>query len=107
MALRTERLRKMREKQGFSQRELARLCGLGEVMVHRYESGTTDPSTKYLTVIAEKLAVSTDYLVGLSDSPNGPVDNSELDADERAIVQAFRSDGWTGIVRLGAERIPQ
>jgi len=105
MGLIVDRLRTMREKRGYSQRELARLCGLGEVMVHRYESGTTDPSTKYLTIIAEKLDVSTDYLVGLSDSPNGSIDNHELNSDERTIIQTFRGEGWNGVVRLGAEHL--
>jgi len=105
MSLKIERLREARENSRFSQRELARLCGIGEVMIYRYETGISDPSTKNLTAIAEKLAVSTDYLVGLSDSPHGPVDSVELNSDERKIIEAFRRNSWTGVVQLGAENL--
>jgi len=105
MGLIVERLRSIREKRGFSQRELARLCGLGEVMVHRYESGTTDPSTRYLTIIAEKLGISTDYLVGLSDNPEINGVNRELDNDERMMLDVYRGEGWPGVIRFGVERM--
>jgi transcriptional regulator with XRE-family HTH domain len=107
MSLKTDRLREIRERRGISQRELARLCGFSEVMIYRYESGISDPSATNLTVIAEKLGVSTDYLLGLNDSPDGPIDNTELSEVERTIIESFRREGWTGIVRLGAEHLPR
>jgi len=103
-ALRTDRLRALRERKGWSQRELARLCGLREIQINRYESGVNDPSATFLKMIAEKLGVSMDYLVGLSDDPQGPI-SSELTEDERAIVTALRRDSWPGVIRIAADHI--
>ncbi len=105
MALIVERLRTARERQNWSQRELARRCGLGELQIHRYESGITDPSTDSLKKIAEKLNISSDYLIGLSDSPHGQLGQDIWDDNERTVLETFRREGWPGVIRLGAERI--
>lgn len=88
MALRTERLRKARERLGLTQRQLAELCGLGEQQIYRYETGRADPSSFYLTVVAEKLKVSVDYLVGLTDEPHAIVGEA-LRPDERKLLNAY------------------
>lgn len=105
IALRPDRLRKLREQQGLSQRGLARLCGLGEAQVNKYENGQFDPSSGYLKVIAEKLGVSTDYLLGVTDDPRGHFGDGTLNDDERDMLDTFRREGWTGVIRLGAERL--
>ena len=105
--LRGDRLRATREKAGMSQRELARVCGVGEVMIYRYESGITDPSTKYLTLIADKLSISTDYLVGLSDEPNGHLKDKQITDDERIMIDMYRREGWSGVARLSIEKMSE
>jgi len=87
-ALRTERLREWREKRGMSQRELARLCGIGDAQVSKYENGHTDPSATYLRIMAEVLQVSADYLLGLTDDPRGHLGDS-LSAEERQLLDAL------------------
>ncbi|HVO71044.1 MAG TPA: helix-turn-helix transcriptional regulator [Aggregatilineaceae bacterium] len=105
MSLLVDRLREARESKGFSQRELARLCGLGENQIHRYEAGKSDPSATHLKLIADKLEVSTDYLLGLSNEPRGQLVQSDLDNNELEVVEAYRREGWIGIIRLGTDRI--
>ncbi len=105
MALRTERLREIREKRGLSQRELARLCGFAEVMIYRYETATSDPSSAFLTLIAQKLDVSADYLLGLSDNPKGQLGDTTLTDDENTMLNTYRREGWSGVIHLGAERM--
>jgi transcriptional regulator with XRE-family HTH domain len=105
MALVIERLRTTREHLNWSQRELARRCGLGEVQIYRYESGITDPSTDSLKKIAEVLNISTDFLLGLSDYPHGQVGDGVLDDDERVILNAYHREGWSGLARLSVERL--
>jgi transcriptional regulator with XRE-family HTH domain len=107
MLLRTDRLRESREQRGWSQRELARLCDLGENQIHRYEAGKADPSATHLRLIADRLGVSTDYLLGLSDNPRGQLGDSELNEDERAVLEAFRRDQWSGVVKLGVDRLAE
>ena len=105
IALRTDRLKNLREQHGVSQRELARLCGLGETQINKYENGLSDPSATNLMLIAQQLEVSTDYLLGLTDDPHLLVREPKLDSDERAMLETFRHEGWTGVIRLGAERL--
>ena len=105
MAIRTDRLRDLREKHGWNKREMARLCGFGELQIHRYESGISDPSTDSLRVIAEKLGVSTDYLLGITDEPRGHVGDGQMSDEEGQILATFRREGWPGVIRLGGERL--
>ncbi len=105
MALRIDRLQALREQKGWSQRELARRCGLGESMIRKYESTQTDPTTSSLKQIAEVLGASSDYLIGITNDPRGHMGDGVLNPDENLVLNTFRQDGWTGIARLGVERI--
>lgn len=103
--LNTERLRSLREQRGWSQRELARRCGFGETQIGKYEAGTVDPSATNLGLLAEVFEVSTDYLLGRTDSPHTHIAENELDEDETVMVKLYRREGWPGVLRLGVERI--
>jgi len=59
----SERLRKLRIKSGYSQKEFAELVGLHQVQYGRYERGDSKPYSETLTKIADALEVSTDYLL--------------------------------------------
>ena len=104
-ALRIDRLQTLRETHGWLQRELSRLCGLGEAQVGKYESGLTDPTATSLKIIASVLDVSTDYLLGITDDPRRQIDPDRLSADEHQVLDTLRRESWPGIIRLGAERI--
>jgi transcriptional regulator with XRE-family HTH domain len=101
----SRRLRMMREKKGISQHELGRICKLGANQISRYESGATDPSIHTLRKIADYLEVSSDFLLGLSDDPHVQIREPGMNPDERAMLETFRLEGWSGVIRLGAERI--
>jgi transcriptional regulator with XRE-family HTH domain len=105
ISLRTDRLKALRKQRGWSQRELARFCGLGETIVNKYERAVVDPSASTLKIMAEKLDVSADYLLGLTDDPQGCSDIGELTDDERIMVHAFRRDSWPGVIRIAADHI--
>ncbi len=98
-------MRALREQQGWSQRELGRRCGISDTQVNKYENGLVDPSATYLKLIAEQLGVSTDYLLGVSDDPNGNYGDGQLSDDERMMLQLYRREGWPGVFRFGAERL--
>jgi transcriptional regulator with XRE-family HTH domain len=105
IALRTERLKALREQRGWSQRELARYCGVGETVINKYERAVSDPSATALRLIAEKLDVSADYLLGLTDDPHGCIDSGDLSDDERAVLYALRRDSWPGVLRVATDHI--
>jgi len=105
IALFPKRLRIVREALNVSQHELARLCGLSINQISRYELGLREPTSTSLIKIARALNVSMDYLVGLTDEPNGLLAAQELTIYERGVLEAFRNEGWSGIAKLGVEHL--
>ncbi len=103
---RIDRLRSLRERHGWSQRELGRRSGIGETSVAKYERGLSEPSVAALRQLAESLGVSTDYLLGATDDPSGHIGDGQMNDDERAMLDTYRREGWRGVIRLGAERMP-
>jgi transcriptional regulator with XRE-family HTH domain len=99
------RLREMREAKGLTQRELGRRCGFGVNQINRYENGTSDPTIQTLRIIAYELGVSADYLLGLTDDPQGTTIPDEIKPEEREILDVYRRDGWVGVIRLVAEKL--
>ena len=107
IALRTDRLRRLREEHGWSQRQFARRCKVSDAQVNKYERGEVDPSSTYLKRIAEQLGVSTDYLLGMTDDPRGYFGDNKLSEDEYRMLEAFRRAGWPAVILMGAERISE
>ncbi|MHB8627847.1 MAG: helix-turn-helix domain-containing protein [Aggregatilineales bacterium] len=105
IGLRLDRLRTIRAQRGLTQRELARRSDLSDSMIQKYESGINDPTSYTLKLIAEQLEVSVDYLLGMTDDPRIQVRDPSLDDNERAMLEVYRREGWTGVIRLGAERL--
>ena len=66
-----------------------------------------EPSATHLGMVAEALAVSTDYLLGRTDSPQVHISENELSEDETILIKQFRREGWPGVIRLGGERLSQ
>jgi len=64
-----DRLRAAREMRKLSQLELAERAQLQQAAVSHYESGARRPSLLNLRRLSEALEVTTDYLVGRSESP--------------------------------------
>lgn len=100
-----KRLRTLRKQMRISQHELSQLCGLSLNQISRYELGIREPTAASLVKMARALNVSMDYLAGLTDEQHGLVAAQELNAYERAVIDAFRNEGWSGIARLGVERL--
>lgn len=91
MPINGDRLRRMREKRGLSQRDLARLCHIGETQIYRYENGKGEPSADFLARIARQLEVSTDYLLNLSNDEVGYLRETPLTVEERRLLMAFNN----------------
>ena len=64
-----ERLKKVRESQGLSQRAIALATGITPAQISRYEAGLQSPTEDAIRKIAQFLGVSADYLLGLTDDP--------------------------------------
>lgn len=87
---RGERLRSVREQMGLSQDELAEGLGLGQAQINRYEQNKNDPSSETLVAMARYLDVTTDYLLGLVDSPSQHMRLTDLTDEEREIFDTLQ-----------------
>jgi transcriptional regulator with XRE-family HTH domain len=63
-----ERIRRMREWRGLTQRQLAAEIGISNRSLSQIETGrVTDPGATRVAAIARVLRISGDYLLGLTD----------------------------------------
>lgn len=58
------RIKELRKKSGYTQKELAHLLGIGQTTVANYEQGTRIPDTEKLNKIADLFDITLDYLLG-------------------------------------------
>ena len=105
-AFRAERLRQARERQGWSQAELARRIGAGVNQIPRYENGQAEPSPMQLKRLAHHLQVTSDYLLGLADLPTPVLLTPDLTQAERQLLDALRQGQFHRLVRLLDQLLP-
>ena len=63
-----ERLKELRVKFGFSQRDVARYLSMSPSIVSSYETGERTPSVEVLLDLADLYHCTTDYLLGKEQS---------------------------------------
>ena len=66
-----ERMKKLREEAGISQNKLAKLIGIQQSSLNRYESGFSNPTPETLLWFGDFFDVSMDYIFGRTDKPQG------------------------------------
>ena len=64
-----ERMKKLRQDAGYTQKDFAEKIGVHVQTLKRYETGDSIPKFKPAIAIATVLNVSCDYLCGLSNDP--------------------------------------
>lgn len=89
--MRSERFKSLRKLRGYTQTDLASLLGTSQSQIQRWENGTNVPSSQNLREIATVFKVTTDYLVGLVDSPTAELTEDDLSSDEQLLIYALRS----------------
>lgn len=62
-----ERLKELRKENNMLQKDLAKLLNVHNTTVSAWETGDNEPDLKTLAQIAKIFAVTTDYLLGLTD----------------------------------------
>ena len=63
-----EKIKKLREKNGFSQREVAKYLDVSPSIISGYETGERTPSVEMLLSLSNLYQCSTDYLLGREDT---------------------------------------
>lgn len=87
----TDNLKARRKQLGFTQEEVAKAIGVDKGTYFRYEKGEIDTTSEILALIAKKLESSSDYLLGLTDSPDNYLTEQGVSADERILLAKVRS----------------
>jgi transcriptional regulator with XRE-family HTH domain len=71
MSVLSQRIREARMAMNphVTQRDVAKRCGLSPSAVNLWESGKTEPSATNLVILAKWFRVSTDWLLGMYETP--------------------------------------
>ena len=80
-----ERLVELRTEKGLSQKEAAADLGVSQALLSHYEKGIREYSLSFLCKVAEYYNVTTDYILGITDSRSG-LDSTELEDREEDSV---------------------
>lgn len=78
----SERLVELRKSKGMTQKELSEVMNMSRDTLAHYEIGRREPDFQTLTKFAKYFNCTTDYLLGLSDTPRNeilPVEDNEDD----------------------------
>lgn len=83
----SEKIKDLREKNGFTQTALAKKLGLSRSAINAWEMGISIPSTQYVVELAMLFKVSADYLLGISKEET--LDITDLTANEKNILYSL------------------
>ncbi len=67
-----QKIKKAREKTGFSQREVAKEINLPQSTIAKYETGKLEPNLESLGQLADFYEVSVDWLLGTKGGKESP-----------------------------------
>lgn len=63
------RLKEIRKESGYSQKEVGQVLGIAQDAYAKYENGVVELPIKRMITLCRLFGVSSDYMLGLSDSP--------------------------------------
>ncbi|WP_283578632.1 helix-turn-helix domain-containing protein [Limosilactobacillus ingluviei] len=85
-----QKIRDLRKQKRLSQTELGKYIGVSQTTVTAWENGRAEPSSGYLSKLADYFNVTTDYLLGRPEKHED--DQEELDL-EQALDNAHSFSG--------------
>jgi transcriptional regulator with XRE-family HTH domain len=91
------RLKKEREKKGWSQMYVAERLGITNSVLSNYERDYRDPDTGMLTKLADLYEVNTDYLLGRSNKTRSSDEIDDFNQKEQAAFEEFINNPEHGI----------
>ena len=83
----SERIKDLRERDGYSQTALSKKLGLTRSSINAWETGISVPSTQYLVELSRLFKVSTDYILGMDTSESLLIGN--LTIEQKNILSAL------------------
>lgn len=94
-----ERIKICRKKSGYSQEELANLLDMKRTNIANYEAGRVIPPGNVIVAMSDIFGVSTDYILGLSESFDDKVDSKEFKVIQRAKTK-MSDDDWERAMKI-------
>lgn len=79
-----ERIKELRNKNGLTQKQLAKRVGVTRTTINSWEMAISAPSCNYLAELSKVFGVSADYLLNLDDGIK--IDISDLSDREQELV---------------------
>lgn len=95
-----QRIAERRAAKNLKQGDLARLTGISQSQISRYEAGDSVPTPDNLNALAQVLEVTPGYLTGFEDDVTSLITPGGLTEDERALIDAYRSRDLSRILKL-------
>lgn len=87
------RLKELREEMNKTQKDIAKVFGITNFQLSRYESGQSNPDPDLIKKFAEYYDVSTDYLLGLTNLKNYRVfENAGITNEEYENLSAYQKE---------------
>ena len=65
-----ERIKQFRQENNITQAQVAETLGITQQQYFKYEKGVNELPLRYLYAICKAYNISSDWLLGLSDTPN-------------------------------------
>lgn len=85
-----QKIRDLRKQKRLSQTELGKYIGVSQTTVTAWENGRAEPSSGYLSKLADYFNVTTDYLLGRSEKHKE--DNSGLSENQKLVAYSIDPD---------------
>ena len=86
-----ERIKKERKKRGISQRNLANRINISHTTIARIEKGETKPDASTTIALADFFQVSTDYILGRTDTRPEAIKPKEIFKSPYKETQTFKN----------------
>lgn len=74
-------LKALRQRLSISQKDFAASLGIAKTTYHGYETGAREPRSDFWINVATTYGVTIDYLMGLTDNPQGASTKQDTDYD--------------------------
>lgn len=94
------RIKERRHALDMTQEDLAYATKMTQSQISRYERGENDPTGESISILAEALGTSSDYLLGGTDDPSPKDKINSLTKLEREIIAALRRGDKSEAARI-------
>lgn len=94
-----QRIKQLRDKEGLTQKDLAKQLGIQPRTLGFYETGDRNPPIDILKKLASFFDVSIDYLLGITDIPNLYKEKETIEKQKEEMNEYFTIEELEEFIR--------